>query len=68
MPPASKKTIFHKIIASPEEFEALTGENEKRMAVIDVYLDWCGPCVCMEPSYGAIWYNLEDPETRIMFF
>ena len=65
---AKKRTKFHETIQSPEQFELVTSEEEKRMAIIDVHLDWCGPCVCMEPNYSAIWFNLDDPQTRISFW
>ena len=46
----------------------MTSEEEKRMAIIDVHLDWCGPCVCMEPNYSAIWFSMDEPQTRISFW
>ena len=56
-----KRTKFHETISTPEQFEAVFSEEEKRMAIVDVHLDWCGPCVCMVPNYAAIWFQLEDP-------
>ena len=63
-----KRTKFHETITSPEQFEQISSEEETRMAVVDVHLDWCGPCNCMVPNYSAIWFNLEDPQSRISFW
>ena len=49
MPP--KKTVFHEQIKSLEQFEKITSAEFGRMAIIDAHLEWCGPCVCMEPNY-----------------
>ena len=65
---AKKKTKFHETIASPEQFEQIGSEEEKRMAIVDVHMDWCGPCVCMEANYGAIWFSLDEPQDRISFW
>ena len=34
---------------------------------MDMHLDWCGPCVCMEINYTSLWFNIDSPEKRIKF-
>ena len=53
---------------SNEQFEAIISEDEKRMAIIDVHLDWCGPCICMTENWQTIWFGMDEPETRISFW
>ena len=65
---AKKRTIFHEVIQTPEQFEAVISEDEKRMAIIDVHLDWCGPCICMTENWQTIWFGMDEPETRISFW
>ena len=65
---AKKRTIFHEVIQTPEQFEAIISEDEKRMAIIDVHLDWCGPCICMTENWQTIWFGMDEPETRISFW
>ena len=67
MPP--KKKIFHQTIKSVEQFEELTSnEAEGPLVIIDAHLDWCGPCVCMETNYPAIWFSYDEPEQRLSFW
>ena len=66
MPP--KKTVFHEQIKSLEQFEKITSAEFGRMAIIDAHLEWCGPCVCMEPNYQALWFSVENPEARLSFW
>ena len=37
-------------------------------AVIDIYLDWCGPCVAMKENFRQLNFSFEDPDNRIAFY
>jgi hypothetical protein len=36
--------------------------------VVDVHLDWCGPCEPMVLNYQKLWYTYDKPELRLSFF
>ena len=66
MPP--KKKVFHEIIKDTDHFEKIVNAEFGPMAVVDVHLDWCGPCLCMEQNYQTMWFSIDDPEHRISFW
>ena len=51
MPPKAKK-VYHEAIKSQEQFEELMSESNPKLVIIDLHLDWCGPCICMESNYS----------------
>ena len=50
MPP-KKKTQFVYPIEKPEEFLKVIAEENTRLSVIDMHLNWCGPCEAMASNY-----------------
>lgn len=36
--------------------------------MIDLYLEWCGSCICMEPNYRTLYFGFEEAEKRIAFY
>lgn len=67
MPP-KKKTQFVFPITSQEQFLNVTSEENNKLTVIDIHLNWCGSCEAMASNYQAIWFNYDNPEARIEFF
>ena len=67
MPP-KKRTQFCYPIEKREDFQKIISEENHKLSVIDLYLDWCGPCEAMQSNYQTIWFNFESPETRIEFW
>ena len=51
-----------------DEFRKIISEENHKLSVIDLYLDWCGPCEAMQSNYQTIWFNFESPETRLEFW
>ena len=49
----AKKSIFHEVIKSAEQYEEVVErtENNGPLAIIDTHLSWCGPCETMVPNY-----------------
>ena len=66
MPP--KRTKFHEAITTEEQFKELTDNELKKVIVVDAHLEWCGPCLCMENNYGALYYSIDSPELRVCFW
>ncbi len=65
-----KRTIFHEVIKNEEQYEEIVAksENNGRIAIIDCFVDWCGPCMPMVPNYQGIFFNYDDPDNRLAFF
>ena len=63
-----KRTVFHEVVKDAEHFEEIIHEDFGKMAVIDCHLEWCGPCVAMESNYPALFFLIDDPDTRISFW
>jgi hypothetical protein len=34
--------------------------------VVDVHLDWCGPCEPMVLNYQKLWYTYDKPELKLI--
>ncbi|TNV85355.1 hypothetical protein FGO68_gene1080 [Halteria grandinella] len=67
MPPKAQKEIIQ-AINSPEHFLELISPENKKLAVIDIHLTWCGPCVVMNQNYRTIWFNYEEADKRLEFY
>ena len=77
MPPKAQKEIVA-AINSPEHFLELISPENKKLAgtvpshmtslVIDIHLNWCGPCVVMNQNYRTIWFNYEEADKRLEFY
>ena len=66
---SKKKIEVLKEIKSIEQYdEVLEKSKNGPMAIIDVYLEWCGPCLPMVPNYTTLWFTYDDPENRISFY
>ena len=68
---AKKRTIYHEVIKSQEQYEDLCAVSEPaggRIAIIDCHLDWCGPCVPMVPNYQTLINTYDDADNRFAFF
>eukprot|EP00351_Strombidinopsis_sp_SopsisLIS2011_P006043 CAMPEP_0116877030 /NCGR_PEP_ID=MMETSP0463-20121206/8868_1 /TAXON_ID=181622 /ORGANISM="Strombidinopsis sp, Strain SopsisLIS2011" /LENGTH=127 /DNA_ID=CAMNT_0004524019 /DNA_START=17 /DNA_END=400 /DNA_ORIENTATION=- len=68
MPPKAQKKILFPI-ESVEQFQEIgNGEINKKLAIIDLHLDWCGPASCMDQNYRALYFSFDTPENRIEFW
>ena len=67
MPPKQQKQILFKI-ESPEQFLELISPENKKLVVVDMHLNWCGACNCMESNFRSIFFELDSPDTRIAFY
>ena len=67
MPPKAQKQIVFPI-NDAEAFHQVISPENKKLAVIDLHMSWCGPCNIMESNYRAMYFNFENAEDRIGFF
>jgi len=59
----ASKQIVQKL-TSKEEFDNML-ETEKRLLVVDVYSEWCGPCVQMTPTFQTLTVSIEAFTSRV---
>ena len=67
MPPKKQKQVQFDI-NSVEHFQEIMSLEHKQLAVVDLYLDWCGPCQCMETNFSTMYFTIEKPDDRIKFY
>ena len=67
MPPKAQKEIIFPI-QSLEQFETITSADNKKLTVIDLYANWCGPCTVMEHCFRSLFFAHEDADKRLEFF
>ena len=58
--------IVHKI-KSPEEYEEKISPENPKVVVIDYHMNWCGPCVVIEPNFRSIFFQVEEAAKRLEF-
>ena len=58
------KQILFKLETTAEFLAKVDPEN-KKLTVIDLHLNWCGPCECIEQNYRALAANHDN---RVEFF
>ena len=54
MKTTSNKNKLIQKVNSQKEFEEILPESEKKLLVIDLYADWCGPCKLLSPILETI--------------
>ena len=67
----AKKTQFHQTIKSMEQFqEDICNPNNDCCQIVDIHLEWCGPCKPMEQNYKTLWFSIidRDPVGRLAFW
>jgi thioredoxin 1 len=55
MPPKKEKQIVF-ALNSGEEWAEVVNEENRKLVVIDVHLNWCGPCTVMNTNYRTLFY------------
>ena len=58
MPPKPVKQILFKI-ESQEQFMEIVGTTNKKLAIIDVHLAWCGNCSVMEQNFRTLFFGFD---------
>jgi len=51
-------------VNSKEDFEHIL-ENDPRLILVDLYSEWCGPCVQMTPTLKTLIVNIDSFERRV---
>ena len=64
MPP--KKQPELQIVAKNQEhfYELL---NSKKLSIVDIHLNWCGPCVLLASTFRSIAMKIEEWDSRLQF-
>ena len=66
MPPKKLAEIIRRLNNEKEYYEAISDQNPK-IVVLDLHLDWCGPCKAVETNYRMLMLLLDDCETFVEF-
>ncbi|TYZ63390.1 hypothetical protein PybrP1_001926 [[Pythium] brassicae (nom. inval.)] len=51
-------------VKDAEHWAALREASDKKLLVVDVHKDWCGPCKIMEPTYKRLAVDIDQSEKR----
>lgn len=65
-PKVQKQVIFD--ITSVEQFQEIISPENKKLVVIDLFLNWCGPCQSMENNFRTIFFGHESSDQRLSFY
>ena len=64
MPPRVQREYFV-TIKDQDHWNSLVSPDSKKLTVVDVHLNWCGPCSLMSDIYRTIAMKINDWEDRI---
>uniref|UniRef100_K3WXZ7 Thioredoxin domain-containing protein n=1 Tax=Globisporangium ultimum (strain ATCC 200006 / CBS 805.95 / DAOM BR144) TaxID=431595 RepID=K3WXZ7_GLOUD len=54
-------------VKDAEHWGQLREASDKKLLVVDVHKDWCGPCKIMEPTYKRLSVDIDQAEKRVAF-
>ncbi|GAB9468052.1 hypothetical protein Gpo141_00005380 [Globisporangium polare] len=54
-------------VKDAEHWALLREASDKKLLVVDVHKDWCGPCKIMEPTYKRLAVDIDQSEKRVAF-
>ncbi|CAD8073517.1 unnamed protein product [Paramecium primaurelia] len=63
MPPKQQQVVS--VIKDEEQFLNLISSENKKLVLLDVHPDWCGPCEMMIPTYKTLQTSIDDFEKRV---
>ncbi len=52
-------------LESETDWQALMVVSEKKLVVVDIFSEWCGPCDAMLPTFTRIFVEFEGAEERL---
>ena len=55
------------VIEDTEQWDEYIAGLGKKLLVIDVHKNWCGPCEVMRPTFERIFLNTDECENRCVF-
>ena len=58
--------LIRRLKNEKEYYEAISDQNAK-IVVLDLHLDWCGPCKAVETSFRTLMLLLDDCEDCVEF-
>lgn len=64
MPP-KKQQELQITVKNQEHFNELL--NNKKLTIVDVHLNWCGPCALLSSTFRSIAMKIEEWDTRLQF-
>ena len=62
-----QEEIVHRI-QTMEHFEEIIAEGNNKVSVIDLHLEWCGPCMVIEPNFRALYFQIDNAPERVEFW
>lgn len=64
MPPKKQQELQITVRNQEHFYELLNG---KKLTVVDVHLNWCGPCSLLSSSFRSMAMKIEEWDSRLQF-
>ena len=65
MPPKVKEIFLP--VKDEAHWKDVTGPDNKKITVIDLYFPWFGRCEAIDEALRALYMSLEEPEKKLQF-
>lgn len=64
MPPKKQQELQITVRNQEQFYELLNG---KKLTVVDLHLNWCGPCTLLASSFRSIAMKIDEWDSRLQF-
>ena len=48
--------------------EVIISLDYRKLALLDIHLEWCGPCEAIKPQLRTLYFEIDEADKRIDFF
>ena len=55
------------IITSTQQYDELIQASHDRLVIVDLHMDWCGPCAALVPTFNKVLTDYDDANERVVF-
>jgi len=56
-----------RVISDAKQYDELIQASQDKVVIVDLHMDWCGPCSALTATYNKVVMDYEDAKDRVVF-